>query len=872
MLIHRIFCLAGFVGLMGLTSSAEIYPPSSVVPGHIFDPASDPSLVGNSPLDPNGDGWITSGGIEFSGNILEESDEFEGSDWRVIWHYGPEPTNDLATGASCGISEIVDNQNTGQHAAYYRFIDPDNDPSNRNEQLVFRMRIADEGTGAFGYSILVDTDQKFGSTGLSPDLNAVSGNPGFEIEILYGSGGGNSGVTVQNVDGITSGFTELAHYAKGVRNQRSYAKFTNCASGDPVFLDFYIDVDDFPAGVTAATPLRFVFATSSSPSTALGGSASDIGGVDDGDPALSDNDAAFTTVVNSTPVQTFSTGALVCTDVWYLDADGDGLGVLLNDSTACTQPVGYVSDSTDLCDDNTACNYDANSVTNAACEYGVTWYVDSDGDGYGDASITTQSCTQPAGYVANGDDCDDTTSSINPGETETCNGTDNNCSGDESDAVDMATWYLDSDSDGYGDALTTTQSCTQPSGYVANGNDCDDSSSLIHPGAVETCDGIDNNCSGDETDAADAVTWYVDSDGDGYGDASITTQSCTQPAGYVANGDDCDDTTSSINPGETETCNGTDNNCSGDESDAVDIATWYLDADGDGLGVLLSDSTACTQPAGFVSDSTDLCDDNTACNYDGNSVTNAACTYATTWYADSDGDGLGDSNDSQSSCTQPTGYVNDDTDQCDDTTALNYNSESNPACEYPASTLLASIIGCDGQDDLTFDLDTIHSYTGVTSYSISTGITGSYASASISGSEMTFNFSGEGVGSDTLYVTASGSGPSQQLKLYFEEAEYPVRTSPIKALAASAPGANDGGLQVSLSGTYDQPVTLHMLGHEDTPIVNGIAQSPYGTHMITGFTNVKGCRNDEPMSLTGPSGSPTPARLMVPCVPCSPNP
>jgi len=75
MLIHRIFCLAGFVGLMGLTSSAEIYPPSSVVPGHIFDPASDPSLVGNSPLDPNGDGWITSGGIEFSGNILEESDE-----------------------------------------------------------------------------------------------------------------------------------------------------------------------------------------------------------------------------------------------------------------------------------------------------------------------------------------------------------------------------------------------------------------------------------------------------------------------------------------------------------------------------------------------------------------------------------------------------------------------------------------------------------------------------------------------------------------------------------------------------------------------------------------------------------------------------
>jgi hypothetical protein len=390
--------------------------------------------------------------------------------------------------------------------------------------------------------------------------------------------------------------------------------------------------------------------------------------------------------------------------------------------------VGYVSDSTDLCDDNTACNYDGNSETNAACTYATSWYLDADGDGLGVLLSDSTACTQPAGYV--------------------------------SDSTDL----------------------------------CDDSTACNYDGN------------------------------------SVTNAACTY------------------------------------------ATTWYADSDGDGLGDSNDSQSSCTQPTGYVSDSTDLCDDNAACNYDGNSVTNAACTYATTWYADSDGDGLGDSNDSQSSCTQPTGYVNDDTDQCDDTTALNYNSESNPACEYPASTLLASIIGCDGQDDLTFDLDTIHSYTGVTSYSISTGITGSYASASISGSEMTFNFSGEGVGSDTLYVTASGSGPSQQLKLYFEEAEYPVRTSPIKALAASAPGANDGGLQVSLSGTYDQPVTLHMLGFEDCPIVNGIAQCPYGTHMITGFTNVKGCLNDDPMSLTGPSGSPTPARLMVPCVPCSPNP
>ncbi|NVK09954.1 MAG: putative metal-binding motif-containing protein, partial [Tenacibaculum sp.] len=57
-------------------------------------------------------------------------------------------------------------------------------------------------------------------------------------------------------------------------------------------------------------------------------------------------------------------------------------------------------------------------------------------------------------------------------------------------------WYKDSDGDGYGSAHTKFEYPTQPSGYVANDLDCNDYNSNIHPGALEICDGIDNDCDG----------------------------------------------------------------------------------------------------------------------------------------------------------------------------------------------------------------------------------------------------------------------------------------------------------------------------------------------------------------------------------------
>ena len=79
--------------------------------------------------------------------------------------------------------------------------------------------------------------------------------------------------------------------------------------------------------------------------------------------------------------------------------------------------------------------------------------MDSDGDGYGDSNASAQeSCIAIAGTVDNNTDCDDSKANVAPNLQETCDGLDNNCqNGVDEDAVDAATFYLDDDSDGFGD-------------------------------------------------------------------------------------------------------------------------------------------------------------------------------------------------------------------------------------------------------------------------------------------------------------------------------------------------------------------------------------------------------------------------------------
>jgi len=400
---------------------------------------------------------------------------------------------------------------------------------------------------------------------------------------------------------------------------------------------------------------------------------------------------------------------------WYLDADGDGHGAAHASVEACAQPAGYAAAALDCDDSNVAISPAATELCNGLdddCDGTVdeadaldasTWFADADLDGYGDLASTTAACDQPTGFLTDSSDCDDHDDDIHPGATELCDGIDNDCDGssDEDDAADASTWYADVDGDGYGDPSTTSAACTQPGGYQGDGTDCDDGDSAVNPGAVEICDGLDNDCDGvtDEPDAVDASGWYSDVDGDGYGDPGSTTAACSQPSGYVGDGTDCNDGDASIHPGGTEVCDGVDNDCDGtaDESDVTDAASWYADDDGDGYGDNSDSTTACSQPSGYVAADSD-CDD-------GDSAVHPAATEScngvdddcdglvddddsgvagvSTWYLDGDLDGYGSASVTTTACSQPAGYLADDSD-CDDA----------DWAVYPGATEL-----CDGVDN-----------------------------------------------------------------------------------------------------------------------------------------------------------------------------
>ncbi len=245
---------------------------------------------------------------------------------------------------------------------------------------------------------------------------------------------------------------------------------------------------------------------------------------------------------------------------YFVDADGDGHGGQTI-KCACQPGPDAVDNSLD-CDDSDMGVYLGavelcDNIDNN-CNGQIDEQCDFDGDGYcikvplayGPEMV----CRHPLA------DCNDLSSSIYPGHQEWCDGQDNDCD-------QIADEGCDKDGDGYchGPVLKwgDGEVCLSPE------VDCNDDDESIHPGALELCDGINQNCSF-------KVDEGCDNDSDGYCKDAPPKSVANCPQGIPDPDDpeclavkkscpkgfyDCDDSNFTIHPGAAESCNGIDDNC-----------------------------------------------------------------------------------------------------------------------------------------------------------------------------------------------------------------------------------------------------------------------------------------------------------------------
>lgn len=296
---------------------------------------------------------------------------------------------------------------------------------------------------------------------------------------------------------------------------------------------------------------------------------------------------------------------------------------------------------------------------------------------------------------------------------------------DENAAIsDVATYYQDSDEDGYGNLGANQLACGQPVGYVIDSTDCDDAVFATHPGATEVCNGVDDDCANGIDDGV-TMAVFADDDGDGAGNPDMMDAACGTSEGWVDNSTDCDDADNTAFPGNPEACDGVDNDCANGIDDGLEWFLVYPDLDTDGYGDETdSGMPQCTMPDEMQSedntdcddgdmavnpdgveipangkdddcvggdaaepdadgdsdpDSTDCDDSSPAINHGATEVCNGVddnCDggvdegVQTTFYADADSDGYGGSSTAMS-CSAPSGYVATSTDCNDAVTTIN---------------------------------------------------------------------------------------------------------------------------------------------------------------------------------------------------------
>ena len=134
------------------------------------------------------------------------------------------------------------------------------------------------------------------------------------------------------------------------------------------------------------------------------------------------------------------------------------------------------------------------------------WFLDADGDGVG-GTVSLFACESPGKeYTQMTGDCDDENPLISPISVEDCStDLDEDCDGtlnaadpSELSASSCLDWFADRDGDGFGDDADIRCDCVADDIYtVLEGGDCYDQLTIVNPDQEEICgDGFDNDCDG----------------------------------------------------------------------------------------------------------------------------------------------------------------------------------------------------------------------------------------------------------------------------------------------------------------------------------------------------------------------------------------
>jgi hypothetical protein len=388
---------------------------------------------------------------------------------------------------------------------------------------------------------------------------------------------------------------------------------------------------------------------------------------------------------------------------FYLDEDADGWGIEGNGMCLCYGENFYTAKKQGDCKDNDEnvnpglpekCNGFDDNCDNKIDGYDaidcITYFWDNDGDGYGIAGLYKCACKPEGKYQAlEPGDCNDNDKDVNPGAQEICkNAKNDDCDSevDEEGSVGCVTYYKDLDGDTFGDMKTPRCLCEETGLYnTTNGQDCDDQDKDVKPNAVEKCNGKDDNCDEiiDPENSINCTTYYLDNDGDTYGDANNSKCLCAPKDKYsTKKTGDCDDNNPDIGPGGTEKCNGSDDDCDGfvDEENALGCIVYYLDEDADGYGLTLFSRCLCKSEGLYNTINKGDCDDKDKtvspgeiekcnnrdddCDGDVDEEGAEGCNF---WCKDADQDGHGEEISKKCLCHSDPPWNTTLCDDCDDT-------------------------------------------------------------------------------------------------------------------------------------------------------------------------------------------------------------